>query len=117
VSKEITVNDKRYRHLISLMSMPGHFWSVLNIDSRIFFGELDPLQKGLLYRGHAPFVTQCQEDGKRVQSAYHIYGVCEDLNREDDGMEGVTGSTKKGVAQNLDPESTDGHSGAPHIGN
>ena len=79
VSKEITVNKKGYRHLISLMHKEGHFWSVVNIGSRIFFGELNHLQKGLEYRQRAPFVTQYQEDGERVQSCFHIYGVCEDL--------------------------------------
>jgi hypothetical protein len=69
VSKEITVKKKA----TDLIDAGGHFWSVVNIGSRIFFGELNHLQKGLEYRQPAPFVMQYQEDGERVQSCFHIY--------------------------------------------
>jgi hypothetical protein len=68
------------------MSMPDHFWSVVNVDSNIYFGGLETSQTYLSYRGRAPFVTQPMEGDKRVQSLYHIYALCQDLTPEDQGV-------------------------------
>jgi len=79
VSEYITLGDVKYIHMMSIMAWPNHFWSVANIDSNIYFGEIKTNQKYLLHRGAAPYITQWKEENHPVQPMYHIYRVCVDL--------------------------------------